>query len=110
MVIECGINGDASNYFLLYITTLCDEDVSKTYNENQSLFLEIYKHLKYCEICEDYYSAFKRAILAKDYKDYVRKFSTDWVKKSFKLIREIFSEEQLRLIRQNEKYLESLLN
>lgn len=75
--------------------------------------MNTYKHLKNCRVCNDFYTAFKRAALAKDYDDYVMKFESDcpktFDKESFDNIKNFFSDDKLRLLRKREKCLESLL-
>lgn len=77
MDIECCVDGNASGDLLMYIGKLMNRNLTNNYKKDQDLLLEIYKHLKDCKICGDYYTAFKKVVLSKDYNDYINKFGPD---------------------------------
>ena len=79
----------------LYLCGISFRNVPDLSNEDQTLVLDIYKHLASCQKCGDYYKTFKKEMVNGNYGDDQKA---------------IFSPGAFGLIRKNEKYLDNLVS
>jgi|ETNmetMinimDraft_2_1059921.scaffolds.fasta_scaffold04189_2 hypothetical protein len=96
--IECSVNG-YSSHMLMYLAGMSQKPFEELSSDNKEFMIKMYKHLQGCDLCNESYNSFKE-YMASEIPD--AEISNE--------IRERLSSENFGLIKQNEEYLETIVD